>query len=171
MLLQSAHYLLFALFPASLAYAAASDLLTLTISNRLVLAIAALFVALSPLTGMTWADFGMHFVAGGAALVIGFTCFAFGWIGGGDAKLAAVIALFLGAENAVEFVGISSILGGVLTVGLLAFRYAPVPASIIRQPWVQRLHDRATGVPYGIALAAGALVVYPHSIWIGMVVG
>jgi len=171
MLLQSVQYVLFALFPATLAFAAASDLLTLTIPNRLVLAIAALFVVLWPLTHTSWADFGMHFVAGGAVLAIGFTCFAFGWIGGGDAKLAAAIALFLGAENAVEFVGISSIFGGVLTVGLLAFRYAPVPAFIIRQPWVQRLHDRATGVPYGIALAAGALVVYPHSIWIAMVVG
>src|SRR5262245_1256221 len=103
---QFVHYLLFALFPAALAFAAAADLLTLTIPNRLVLAIAVLFLVLSPLAGMSWADFGMHFLAGGVVLVLGFTCFAFGWIGGGDAKLAAVIALFLGAESATEFVGL-----------------------------------------------------------------
>ena len=171
MALQFVHYLLFALFPAALAYAAASDLLTLTIPNRLVLAIALLFVVLWPLSGQGWADFGMHFLAGVAVLVLGFACFAFGWIGGGDAKLAAVIALFLGAENAIEFVGLASIFGGVLTVALLGFRRVPVPAFIIRQPWVQRLHDRETGVPYGIALAVAALAIYPHSVWMGIAVG
>jgi prepilin peptidase CpaA len=31
--------------------------------------------------------------------------------------------------------------------------------------WVQRLHQKDGGVPYGIALAAAALVVYPDTIW------
>src|SRR5882757_1334498 len=89
MALQLVHYILFALFPAALAYAAASDLLTMTIPNRLVLAVAVLFVVLAPLSGMGWPAFGMHFAAGAGVLVLGFACFALGWIGGGDAKLAA----------------------------------------------------------------------------------
>jgi prepilin peptidase CpaA len=117
---------------------------------------------------MGWPAFGMHFAAGAGVLVLGFTCFAFGWIGGGDAKLAAVLALFLGVDNVVEFVVLASVLGGVLTVALLGYRATVVPAFIIRQPWAQRLHDRQTGVPYGIALAAAALVVYPHTVWIGL---
>jgi prepilin peptidase CpaA len=165
------HTFLFVLFPAALAYAAASDLLTMTISNRLVLAVAALFIILAPMTGMGWSEFGLHFAAGMAVLVLGFACFAFGWIGGGDAKLAAVIALFLGAENAVEFVALASILGGILTVSLLGFRRVVVPAFIIRHPWVQRLHHPDTGVPYGIALAAAALAIYPHSVWMSLAVG
>jgi prepilin peptidase CpaA len=33
-------------------------------------------------------------------------------------------------------------------------------------PWLERLHAPRTGVPYGIALAAAALVVFPESpIW------
>ena len=171
MALQFVHYLLFALFPAALAYAAASDLLTLTIPNRLVLAIAILFVVMAPVAGIGWSDFGMHIVAGAIVLALGFACFAFGWIGGGDAKLAAVIALFLGAQDAIEFVGLASIFGGVLTLALLGFRQVPVPAFIIRQPWVQRLHDRNTGVPYGIALAVAALAIYPHSVWAGIALG
>ena len=68
MALQFVHYLLFALFPAAVAYAAVSDLLTLTIPNRLVLAIAVLFIVLAPIAGVGWADFGMHIVAGGVVL-------------------------------------------------------------------------------------------------------
>lgn len=165
------HYALYALFPLALACAAISDLVTMTIPNRLVLAIAALFFVLAPMTGMGWTAFGMHFVAGAAVLVLGFSFFAFGWIGGGDAKFAAVVALFLGVENAIEFVAYASVLGGVLTLALLAFRQVPVPAAIIRQPWVQRLHLATTGVPYGIALAGAAALIYPHSIWAILVAG
>jgi prepilin peptidase CpaA len=165
------HYLLFALFPAALAYAAISDLLTQTIPNRLVLAIVALFVVLAPFSGMGWGDGGLHLVAGLSVLVLGFVCFAFGWIGGGDAKLAAAIALFLGPWNAVLFVGLASVLGGGLTLALLGFRQTPVPAFIIREPWVQRLHSTDTGVPYGVALAIAAAIIYPQTIWAGIGLG
>ncbi len=165
------HYFLFALFPVALAYAALSDLLTMTIPNRLVLAVVVLFVAMAPLTPMGWSGFAWHFVAGAIILVIGFTCFAFGWIGGGDAKFAAAVALFLGIENALAYVALASVLGGALTMALLAFRQVPVPEPIFRQPWVQRLHNAKTGVPYGIALSAAAAFIYPASIWAGLVGG
>ena len=165
------HVVLFALFPLALAYAATSDLLTLTIPNRLVLAIVVLFAALSPLAGVGWGDVALHFAAGAAVLVLGFACFAFGWIGGGDAKLAAAIALFLGIENALAFVALASVLGGALTLALLGFRQTVVPAAIIRQPWVQRLHSATTGVPYGIALAAAAALIYPQTIWAALLAG
>src|SRR5262245_25451985 len=152
------HYLLFALFPAALAWAAISDLLTQTIPNRLVLGVAVLFVVLAPFSGMGWGDFAWHLAAGAGVLVLGFLCFAFGWIGGGDAKFAAVIALFLGAGHTLAFVGLASLAGGALTLALLAFRQAPVPA-VIRQPWVERLHNANGGVPYGIALAIGAALI------------
>jgi prepilin peptidase CpaA len=164
------HYFLFALFPVALAWAAISDLLTQTIPNRLVLGVAALFLVLAPFSGMGWADFGLHLVAGAAVLVVGFACFAFGWIGGGDAKLAAVIALFLGLGHALPFIGVASLVGGALTLTLLGFRRAPVPA-FIRQPWVERLHSANTGVPYGIALAIAAAIIYPHTIWAGIGLG
>jgi prepilin peptidase CpaA len=165
------HYAIFALFPVALAYAAISDLLTLTIPNRLVLAMVGLFVVLAPFSGMGWGGFGLHMLAGALLLVIGFILFAFGWIGGGDAKLAAAIALFLGLNNALVFVALASIIGGGLTLALLAFRRAPVPAVIIRQPWAQRLHSATGGVPYGVALAIAAAIIYPHTIWAGIALG
>src|SRR3989304_1100262 len=132
-------FILFAMFPVAMAYAAASDLLTMTISNRLTLGLVAGFVVLAPLTGMDWQTFALHWAAGGAVLAVAFFCFAMGWIGGGDAKLAAAIALWLGWSSAIEFIGIASLLGGALTLILLAFRRSVVPVFIIRQPWVQRL--------------------------------
>jgi prepilin peptidase CpaA len=168
---QITQYILFAAFALAMAYAAASDLVTMTISNKLTFGLVVGFVAVAPFTGMDWRAFAMHWAAGGAVLAVTFFCFAMGWIGGGDAKLAAAIALWLGWSSAIEFIGIASLLGGALTLILLAFRRSVVPVFIIRQPWVQRLHDDKAGVPYGIALAIAGLATYPHSIWMRVAVG
>jgi prepilin peptidase CpaA len=164
-------HVLFVLFPIGMAYSAASDLLTMTISNRISLALVACFLLLAPLTGIDLQTFGMHWAAGGVVLAVGFTFFALGWIGGGDAKLSAAIALWLGWNNTVEFVGLAAVFGGILTLAILSFRGAVLPAFVVRQPWVQRLHDEKAGVPYGVALAAAALAIYPHTIWVKMVTG
>ena len=58
-----------------------------------------------------------------------------------------------------------SLAWGVLTVALLQFRRWPLPAPLARQTWIQRVHEQTEGVPYGIALAAAALVIYPQSGW------
>jgi len=77
------------LFPALMAFAAASDLFTMTISNRVSLALAAGFLVLAMLSGMDLHDILSHIGAGAAVLAVAFTCFAMGWVGGGDAKVAA----------------------------------------------------------------------------------
>ncbi len=166
-----AQQVLFAVFPLAMAYAAISDLMTMTISNRLTLALVVAFVVLSPFAGMDLNTFGLHWAAGGAVLAVAFACFAFGWIGGGDAKLASVTALWLGWESSIEFIAIASIFGGALTLLILTFRRSVLPAFIIRQPWIQRLHDMRAGVPYGVALAAAGLATYPHTIWMHMAIG
>src|SRR5438552_11388866 len=131
-----------------MAYAAASDLLTMTISNRLALALVAAFAVAAPFTGMDWNVLGMHVAAGALVLAIGFAFFALGWIGGGDAKLAAGIALWIGWSDLLEYLSLAALLGGGLTVVVLVFRRSVLPAFVIRQPWVQRLHDETAGVPY-----------------------
>jgi prepilin peptidase CpaA len=115
--------------------------------------------------------FAMHLAAGGAMFAIALLCFAAGWVGGGDAKLASVVALWLGVDGAFEFIVLASVFGGVLTFVLLAFRRAVLPAFAVRQPWVMRLHDHKEGVPYGIALAVAGMITYPHTIWMQMVIG
>jgi prepilin peptidase CpaA len=101
-----------------------------------------------------------------AVLILTFALFSRGWIGGGDAKLAAATALWLGWALMLDYSLIASLLGGVLTLGLIASRNMRLPAWAARLDWVARLHHPETGVPYGIALAVAGLALYPQSqIW------
>jgi prepilin peptidase CpaA len=153
------------LFPALMAFAASSDLFTMTISNKLSLALVAAFFLLVMVTGMGLAAIGMHLAAAALVLIVAFLLFTQGWIGGGDAKLAAAAALWFGFGYLLDFLVYASLLGGALTLVLIQFRRLPLPALLARQHWIMRLHDKAGGVPYGIALAAAALIVYPKTGW------
>ncbi len=154
------------LFPALMAFAAASDLFTMTISNRVSLALAAGFLVLAPMSGMSPYDMLMHVGAGAAVLVVGFGCFAMGWVGGGDAKVAATAALWFGFGHLLNYLLYASLFGGALTLLLLQFRQWPLPYAFVGQPWLLKLHAKDSGIPYGIALAIGALMVYPETDWI-----
>ena len=154
------------LFPALMAFAAASDLLTMTISNRVSLALAAGFLVLALLGGMGFHDLLSHLGAGIGVLTVAFACFAMGWIGGGDAKLAAAAALWFGFDHLMNYLVYASLFGGALTLLLLQFRQWPLPYAFSGQTWLLRLHAKDTGIPYGIALAIGALMIYPQTDWI-----
>jgi len=154
------------LFPALMAFAAASDLVTMTISNRISLLLGAGFVVLALLSGMSLHEMLSHAGAGLAVLAVAFLCFAMGWIGGGDAKVAAAAALWFGFGNLLEYLVYVSLFGGALTLLLLQFRQWPLPAALHGQSWLMRLHSKESGIPYGIALALGALLIYPETDWV-----
>jgi prepilin peptidase CpaA len=154
------------LFPALMAFAAASDLLTMTISNRISLLLAVGFLVLAVFSGMGLHDFLSHAGAGLAVFAVAFFCFAMGWMGGGDAKVASVTALWFGFGHLLDYLLYASLFGGALTLFLLQIRQWPLPSPLAGQPWLLRLHDKETGIPYGIALAFGALLVYPQTNWI-----
>jgi prepilin peptidase CpaA len=153
------------LFPAMMAFAASSDLLTMTISNRVSLILLGGFLALALMTGMSGVNILWHVAAGGVVLALAFGCFVVGFIGGGDAKLAAATALWFGFDHLPIYLLDASLLGGVLTLLLVAFRMHPLPPALSAQPWIERLHRTDGGVPYGVALAAAALWVYPDTFW------
>jgi len=153
------------LFPAIMAFAASSDLFTMTISNRVALALIAGFFALALVSGMSANDMLFHVGAAFSVLAVAFVCFACGWIGGGDAKLAAATALWLGFDHLMAYLLYASIFGGVLTLVMIRFRLMPLPQALAEHEWVKRLHRLDGGVPYGIALAAAALVIYPDTAW------
>ena len=154
------------LFPALMAFAAASDLFTMTISNRVSLALVAGFLVLAPASGMGLHDVLAHIGAAAAILAAAFVCFAMGWVGGGDAKVAAGATLWFGFGHLLDYLVYASLFGGALTLVLLRFRQWPLPYSFAGQAWLLRLHAKETGIPYGIALAIGALMVYPETEWI-----
>lgn len=154
------------LFPALMAFAAASDLFTMTISNRVSLALVAGFLVLAPVSGMGLYDIASHAGAGACVLAVAFVCFAKGWIGGGDAKVAAAAALWFGFGDLLNYLIYASLFGGALTLLLLLFRQWPLPYPLCGQDWLLRLHAEDSGIPYGIALALGALMIYPETDWI-----
>lgn len=158
-------------FPLLMAFAASSDLLTMRISNRLVLLVAGFFFAIALLAGLPLELMGMHVVAALLVLAVSFSFFALGWIGGGDAKLIAATALWFGFEGMLYYLLYASLLGGALTLSLLAVRRWPLPVQLKQVVWIDRLHDSKTGVPYGIALAAAGLLVYPTSLIFQRLVG
>jgi prepilin peptidase CpaA len=154
------------IFPILMAYAAASDLLTMRLPNWLTLIVTVSFAGLAFAVHMPLDAIGANFACGLAVLAGGFALFAFGWIGGGDAKLAAGIAAWVGWQGVLDFVLLGAILGGAMTLLILQMRRWPLPARLQGEGWIVRLHDTKEGVPYGVALAAAALHVYPTTpIW------
>jgi prepilin peptidase CpaA len=151
------------LFPAMMAFAASTDLLTMTISNRVSLILVGGFFVLAAIVGMSMTDVLSHLGAAMLVLAVAFAFFTQGWIGGGDAKLAAATALWLGFDHLLAYLVYASLFGGALTLALLQFRLMPLPRILAKQEWAQRLHRKDGGVPYGIALAAAALAVYPET--------
>lgn len=153
-------------FPAAMAYAACSDLFSMTISNRVCLVLVAAFAFYAAWLGLPWSTIGWHVAAGALVLVVCFSFFAAGWIGGGDAKLAAATALWFGFEPLVAYLGLAGFAGGLLTLALLKLRAWPLPGVASRWSWAIRLHSPTEGVPYGIALAFSALFILPETaIW------
>jgi len=153
-------------FPALMAFAAASDLLTMTISNRVSLLLVAGFAVLAGFSGMPLDEILQHGAAGLILLAAAFGCFAMGWIGGGDAKVASAAALWLGLPHLLNYLLYASLFGGALTLVLIQFRQWPLPATLGRQEWLMRLHGKDADIPYGIALALGGLMIYPDTGWI-----
>lgn len=151
------------LFPFAMALAASSDLLTMRISNKLVLFLVAAFCVVALAINMDLQQFAMHVTCALVVLTVAFGLFALRWIGGGDAKLAAATTLWLGFGLALPYFVYAALAGGVLTLSILVLRRMPLTPFLARYRWLERLHDRKVGVPYGVALAIAGLMTYSNS--------
>jgi len=154
--------LLLLIFPALVIAAAVRDLTSFTIPNTLPLALIVAFPVAALALGLPLSAIGLGFAVGAAALVVGMGMFAARWIGGGDAKLFAAAALWLGLPGLMTYLLITGVAGGVLAVSLLALRSTPVRAVMPAGPaWFARLAQPGENVPYGVAIAVGALAAFP----------
>jgi prepilin peptidase CpaA len=159
-------------FPIAVIFAAFTDLFSMTIPNRVSLFLVAGFLLLAPFApGMNLQLFGWHIAAGALVLSVTFALFAFRIIGGGDAKLVAAVALWVGWEHLLLYVLLAGMAGGALAVGLLMFRAVPLPLRLAKEVWLERLHKPRGDIPYGIALSAAALYIYPQTIWVASLTG
>ncbi len=153
-------------FPALMVFAALSDLFTMTISNRISLILITAFPVFALAAGLDGRQIGLHLACGFGVLVVTFVMFARNWIGGGDAKLAAATAVWVGFEHLGDYGLDSALIGGALTLSIIYARLIPLPRFVVGIEWVTRLHERGAGIPYGIALAIAGLIVYPDTgVW------
>ncbi|WP_185984698.1 A24 family peptidase [Aureimonas mangrovi] len=145
-------------------WAMASDIASMTISNRLCLALAAVFPFAALAYGLSSTEIGVHALTGALALALTFALFSLNWMGGGDAKLIAATALWFGpTQDLSNYLLFASLIGGALTLFILV-------ARAVRQPttglvFLDRLLTPSVGIPYGVALGSAAIAVFLTGRW------
>jgi len=158
-------------FPALLVLAAVGDLARFRIPNWISIALLVAFPVVAVTSGApsSWTLAALAY--GFGVLALGFILYAFGAFGGGDAKLLAAATPWIGPEALFGFLLAVAIAGGAMAVVLAAFRKAPAYAFYARTGWLQRLHERRREMPYGVAIAIGALFVAPGTRLFALAVG
>jgi len=152
------------IFPALVITAALRDVVSYTIPNWISAALVAAFPVAALAQGLPLQTMGINLGVGVAALILGMAMFAMRWIGGGDAKLFAAAALWLGWPAVPMYLGVTGIAGGAVAVGLLSLRSPLVAGYVVNSPaWLRRLAEPGENVPYGVAIAVGGLTAFPAS--------
>ncbi|MEL6258157.1 MAG: prepilin peptidase [Pseudomonadota bacterium] len=153
--------ILAAIFVVLCLFAAGHDVATLRIPNKLNAAIALLFIPAAVAAGLAWQVAGWHIAAGAIAFAVSFLLFNLGVFGGGDAKMIPGVVLWLGPAGVYPFVFWMALSGGALVFAtLLVRRFAPAEAY---PGFAQDFRSKGAGVPYGVAIAVGAIVAAPMS--------
>ena len=150
-------------FPALVLIAAAKDLTSYIIPNWISIALTAAFAPVAGLAlaaGVSAPELALCVGVGAGALLVGVVMFTLNWIGGGDAKLFAASALWLGWPALTPFLFWTAIAGGVLSMLLIAFRRRTATPA---EGWYGKLMTHGAPVPYGLAICTGALAAFPHS--------
>lgn len=154
---------LYMLVGAMMIAAAAYDVLTLTIPNWISLVLLALFPLLVFAVGMSWPEIGWHVAIGVIALAAGIAAFAAGIVGGGDAKLFAAVAFYMGPLAIAPYVLYVAIAGGVLAGFFLVLHQPKLETWTRRSPVLTHIVSRGLALPYGVAIVAGGLLAAPAS--------
>jgi prepilin peptidase CpaA len=126
----------------ALVAAAATDIRSRTISNLLNAGIALAAPLYWWVTGLTlWPDVALQILFALAVFAAFAGLFAIGAMGGGDVKLIGALALWFPVTPFLSLLTMMAILGGALTIVMLAIHK-------------MRPREGAIEVPYGVAIAA-----------------
>jgi len=160
-LLQTA---LLILFPILVITGGLRDLVSYIIPNWVSAALIVAFVPAALALGLPLNVLGVNLAVAGVALVAAVIMWTLGWIGGGDAKLFAATALWIGWPSAVDYLLVTGTAGGALAMALLGLRSLWVRPYVQSGPaWFRRLATPGENVPYGVAIAIGAMAAFPGS--------
>lgn len=160
------HLLILTLFPVLVVVAAIGDFLTMKIPNWLNVVLGVSFFGAAFYMGMPLEQLAWHVAAGVIVLVCGFTLFAFNLIGGGDAKLLAVAAMWLGMEQLIAFLIVMALAGGALAIVMKLWWWLKLEADTRGSGWFSSKLKTSIDLPYGVAIAVGALFAFRHSWWL-----
>lgn len=151
------------IFPALLILAGIFDCLTLKIPNWLTATVALLFFPAALLTGMPGKEYIIHIASALIVLAACFGLYAAGLFGAGDAKLMAAAALWFGWPASMPFIIYTVLAGGALAIIVLVWNLVRTDQELRGHSWVSRFERYKPSVPYGVAIAAGAVLAYPQA--------
>lgn len=157
--------LILVLFPTLVIAAAIGDVFTLRIPNWLNAATALSVVPMAVLAGMPLDVVQWHLLAGVVMLLFGFGLFARGYIGGGDAKLMAAAGLWVGWSALLPFVLVTTLAGGALAIIYKLWQLVRTEHVVRDFAWLRKAIRADLQLPYGIAIAVGAMWVYSKTWW------
>jgi len=163
-------FIIVMLFAATMLTTAYKDATTMTIPNWVSLVVLGGFFLSIPFVWPGLSEFGIHLLIGFGAFVFGFILFALGWLGGGDAKLLAATSFWWMPADLVLYVFYTSLAGGAMAL-LIFFGRVMIPAYMLPGEKLRYLIKEQTHMPYGLALAFGALATLPQSEIFKMAVG
>ena len=155
--------LLLAVLPALVIVAGLKDLTSMKIPNWISGLLILGFFPAALLLGLGPAAIGIHVGVAVAALLIGMGLFALNFLGGGDVKLMAAACLWLGLSGSGVFILATAVIGGLFSLALLVGRVWLQPYVGAGPGWFVQLMEPKGHIPYGVAIAAGALVAWPAS--------
>ncbi|MGO4411049.1 MULTISPECIES: A24 family peptidase [unclassified Brevundimonas] len=154
---------LLSILPVLVIVAGLHDLTTMKIPNWISGLLILGFLPAALATGLPLTDMAKALGVGVAALFVGMGMFALRWIGGGDAKLMAAASLWLGLAGIAPFLLFTALAGGGLCLLLMSARAQFQVFALNAPGWVARLMQPKGDIPYGVAIAIGALLAYPSS--------
>ncbi len=153
-------------FPFLVAAAAVSDFHNYKIPNWLTALMALAFLPVALSTGMLVPEIGMHYLAGFLLLLVGYMMFSLGIFGGGDAKMIAACAVWFGTQDTGSFLTSAVFCGGILAFAMLFWTLAKYIIQLDLGDFIPSIRKVMPQMPYGVALAAGAVLAIPDSDWL-----
>jgi prepilin peptidase CpaA len=153
--------ILLAVLPALVIVAGLKDLTSMTIPNWVSGLLILGYFPAAFAVGLPLATVAVSVGIALVALIAGAGMFALRWLGGGDAKLMAASCLWLGLSGSGMFLLWTGVMGGLFCLVLIFARFHSRPYLLGAPGWVVRLMEPRGDIPYGVAIAAGALMAYP----------